>query len=56
MSRYYYFDNKKTFDREIAPLLNIKDAYPKMIIARTKHETSEYEGVSIVDVAKWLMD
>ena len=51
-----YLDNKKTFDREIAPLLSIKDAYPKMIIARTKHETSEYEGVSIVDAAKWLID
>jgi len=46
--------NDDTFKREVGPLLKIQDAYPKMIIARTKHEDYQYEGVQIVDIINWL--
>lgn len=47
---------KATFEREVTPLLAIKDAYPKMILARTKHETYDYQGIVIVDLARWLSE
>ena len=36
--------------------MEIKDFYPKILIARTKGETSDYKGIEIVGIARWLLN
>ena len=47
--------NPDTFRREYEPLLKTGDAYPKTIIARTRHDEYTYEGITVVDIADWLI-
>lgn len=51
-----HISDEKTFHREVTSLLDIRDAYPKMLIARTRHETYQYEGIQIVDICRWLRE
>lgn len=47
--------NRDTLLREIEPLAKVKDSYPKMLIARTRHPESDYEGIRIVNIVDWLL-
>ena len=47
--------SEKTMQRELEPLLSIRDAYPKMILSNTKHPMSLIDGVKHIDIARWLM-
>ena len=47
--------SEQTFSREVEPLLQIRDAYPKLLLARTRNEESDFEGIRIVDIPKWLL-
>lgn len=45
-----------TFRREVDPLLEIRDAYPKILLARTHHDMYSYEGIQIIDIKDWLIN
>lgn len=46
--------NPDTLKRKVSPLNSIKDAYPKMIICRTKQDEYDLNGIRIIDIARWL--
>lgn len=47
--------SEETLVRELTPLKMIKDFYPKILIANTKHEVYDIEGIKVYDLARWLL-
>ena len=46
--------SQETLTRELTPLMKIADAYPKLLIARTRHGETVQNGVRVVDIVRWL--
>ena len=46
--------DSETFRREITPFEKIKDAYPRILLARTRQPEYDYEGLRIANLADWL--
>jgi len=45
----------KTRQRELAPLLKIRDNYKKMVIALECGLTQDYEGIKIINALEFLL-
>ena len=59
--RIYYFQvtasmvEETTFEREITPLKNINDNYPKTIITLDRFTIGNYDGIEVVNAIDWLL-
>ena len=48
--------DSKTLKRELEPLRAVKEAYPKVLLARTGNPQYDIEGIQVIDIAEWLMN
>lgn len=52
----YRLDSEKTIQREFAPLLAIRDSYPKFVVTMDSHFSDTIDGVRHVSVHQFLTD
>ncbi len=59
--RYQYFQvtasllDPATFEREITPLKNIRDNYPKTILTLDRMTLGNYDGIEVCHAVDWLL-
>ncbi|MBQ3149988.1 MAG: ATP-binding protein [Clostridia bacterium] len=59
--RIYYFQvtasmvEESTFEREITPLKNINDNYPKTIMTLDRFTLGNYDGIEVINAIDWLL-
>lgn len=59
--RYHYFQvtasllESSTFEREIKPLQNIRDNYPKTILTLDQMTLGNYDGIEVINAVNWLL-
>ena len=44
----------ETLNRELKPFGKVRDGYPRLLIARTRHSEVDKEGVRVINLADWL--
>lgn len=48
--------DENTFEREITPLKNLNDNYPKTILTLDRFTLGDYEGIEVVNAVDWLLN
>ena len=48
--------DENTFNREITPLKNLSDNYPKTILTLDRFTLGDYEGIEVINAVDWLLD
>lgn len=60
--RLHYFQvtasltDENTFNREISPLQNLNDNYPKTILTLDRFTIGDYKGIEVVNAVDWLLN
>lgn len=60
--RLHYFQvtasltDENTFNREISPLQNLSDNYPKTILTLDRFTIGDYKGIEVVNAVDWLLN